>query len=152
MTRSPQVYDLMLFHQKFDMPEEAHPAFLTPQLMKFRLDFLEEEVRETRDAYNERDLAKVADGLVDTVYVAIGTAELMGLPFDALWREVQRANMQKTRAIHESESKRSSVFDVIKPEGWQPPDIERVLAEAMKKENAYDRRQAIVRSRHITVR
>jgi len=44
-----------------------------------------------------------------------------------LWNEVQRANMSKVRASSESQSKRGSSLDVIKPEGWRGPDIQGVL-------------------------
>ena len=38
------------------------------------------------------------DALIDLTYVAMGTAYMMGLPWQDLWDEVQRANMSKVRA------------------------------------------------------
>jgi predicted HAD superfamily Cof-like phosphohydrolase len=70
----------------------------------------------------------MADALIDLVYVAMGTAHLLGLPWEALWNEVQIANMRKVRAAADaSDSKRGSAFDVVKPPGWQPPNIKRIL-------------------------
>ena len=62
----------------------------------------------------------------------MGTSVLMQLPWQSLWNEVQRANMTKVRADDESQSKRGSNLDVIKPAGWVGPDIKGVLANAGK--------------------
>lgn len=48
----------------------------------------------------------------------------MGLPWQDLWDEVQRANMAKERGPTD---KRGHSLDVRKPLGWEPPDIEGVL-------------------------
>lgn len=74
-----------------------------------------------------QSLPDIADGLIDLVYVALGTAHLHGFPWDALFDEVQRANMSKVRATHAEQSRRKSTLDVVKPEGFQPPDIVGVL-------------------------
>jgi len=43
--------------------------------------------------------------------------------------EVQRANLAKERAAGATDrrSKRGSGLDVVKPEGWRPPDVAGVL-------------------------
>jgi len=52
----------------------------------------------------------------------------MGLPWQVLWNEVQRANMTKQRASSDgSDSKRRTSLDVVKPPGWQPPDVAGIL-------------------------
>ncbi len=68
-------------------------------------------------------MEKALDGLVDLVYVALGTAWLMGLDFPEAWRRVHAANMQKVRAQRKEESARGTTFDVVKPAGWQPPNL-----------------------------
>lgn len=58
-------------------------------------------------------------------------AGMLGMPWDACWNEVQRANMSKARARRDgSDSKRGSGWDVVKPPGWQSPDpsIKAILA------------------------
>lgn len=55
-------------------------------------------------------------------------ASRMRLPFVECWQEVQRANMSKVRAARPADSKRGSGFDVIKPEGWQPPAFDPIFA------------------------
>jgi predicted HAD superfamily Cof-like phosphohydrolase len=114
--------DVFLFHQKFGLTPPEKPKLLDKDTLAFRKKLIEEEYNEFFQANIAGDLEKAADALVDLVYVAMGTAVMMGLPWQELWDEVQKKNMQKVRANHPSESKRGSTLDVIKPEGWTPPD------------------------------
>lgn len=114
--------DVRFFHQKFGVPMATEPSFLNPEALEFRIKFLKEELQEFIDAHAAYDMHGAADALVDLAYVLHGTALMMGLPWPALWNEVQRANMAKVRATNASQSKRGSALDVIKPEGWKAPD------------------------------
>jgi len=122
--------DVAVFHEKFGLTYDGKPRLLDAETVRFRLKFLEEELMEFRVSAISDDLPGMADALIDLVYVAMGTAYMMGLPWQQLWAEVQRANMSKVRASSEAESKRGSSLDVIKPRGWQGPDIEGVLNAA----------------------
>jgi len=62
----------------------------------------------------------VADALADVIYVALGTAYRMGLPFDEIWGAVQAANMRKVRGL----TKRGNKVDAMKPAGWVGPEAE----------------------------
>jgi predicted HAD superfamily Cof-like phosphohydrolase len=124
--------DVGAFHKKFGLPgrhEKLAPHLLIPDVEEFRVGHMSEELREYVDACEAGDLAKAADALVDLIYVALGTAQMMHVPFDECWGEVQRANMAKVRATSADDprSKRAHRFDVVKPEGWKPPDIEGIL-------------------------
>lgn len=66
-------------------------------------------------------LEGMLDGLVDLVYVALGTAQLHGFNFSEAWNRVHEANMTKVRVQRPNESKRNSIFDVVKPPGWVAP-------------------------------
>jgi predicted HAD superfamily Cof-like phosphohydrolase len=120
------------FHQRFglDVTNGRSPHHIPVDLSMFRVAFLQEELNELIEAYNAQDLPKIADSLVDLVYVALGTAHLHGFPWEELFAEVQRANMQKVRAQRPEDSTRLSTFDVVKPAGWQPPNIIEVLMRA----------------------
>lgn len=128
------------FHRRFDLPavpkgggaaEPSFPPLMDEELYQFRLKFLRQELREFKDGWEAGDLAEVADALVDLVYVALGTAHLLGLPWQEMWDEVQRVNMSKVRASSAAESQRATgrghASDVVKPEGFTPPDIAGVL-------------------------
>lgn len=88
---------------------------------------MREELDEFCEGLIDDDHAKMADALVDLVYVAMGTAHLLGYPWEQLWEEVQAANLRKRRAATADESKRGSTHDVVKPHGWTPPAIEAIL-------------------------
>ncbi len=139
--------DVGMFHDKFGLKSQAGwrvPQCLDPATRDFRVGFLLEEMKELCEGYGLKleftlepvagqppDLPKIADALVDLVYMALGTAHLHNLPWPQLFAEVQRANMSKERAKNDgSNSARKSSLDVIKPAGWTPPDIARVLLKA----------------------
>ena len=128
------------FHRKFQLPsvpaggggaEPGHVVEFDESLYQFRLKFLKEELKEFERGWKAGDLPQVADALVDLVYVALGTAQLLGLPWQELWDEVQRANMSKVRASTAVESMRSTgrghASDVLKPPDFVPPDIAGIL-------------------------
>lgn len=123
------------FHKKFGLPAavscggDQEIRGLDDSTFEFRSKFMDEELTEFVLAFEDGDLPGMADALVDLVYVALGTAHLMGLPFDELFAEVQQANMAKVRASSKDDtrSKRKHSLDVVKPEGWTAPDIEGIL-------------------------
>jgi predicted HAD superfamily Cof-like phosphohydrolase len=120
--------DVRDFHKKFKLPVtgEAPPALLSQQEYNFRAKFLDEELFEFKEAHAAGDLEGALDALVDLAWVAIGTAHYMRLPFDAAWREVVRANMEKVLADSDPNKPYRTHF-VVKPEGWRPPDIHQVI-------------------------
>lgn len=141
---SKEFQDVFDFHAKFDLLRFEKPGHLTKGKLRERIEFMQEELNEfvegcglvaitTTDspgtpvlAYEDdgdQDLAKQADALVDLVYVALGTAVMLGLPWDWLWNDVQRANMAKVRG----RTKRGHAVDVTKPPDWQGPQTQRIL-------------------------
>lgn len=118
-----ELEDVRDFHNKFLVPMSPEPAFLDDAAHQYRSKFLQEELDEFGEAFIEKDLAKAGDALIDLVYVALGTALMMGLPWQQMWPLVQTANMAKRLAKPDgSDSKRNNPLDVIKPEGWTAPD------------------------------
>jgi hypothetical protein len=131
---APNFTDVGVFHHKFGLHSVSHEGagptdLVTDDVMEYRRAFMQEELDELMGAWRVGDLAGVADGLVDLVYVALGTAHLLGLPWQQLWDEVQRANLAKERATSAADerSTRGHSLDVVKPTGWTPPDIAGVL-------------------------
>ena len=120
------VNDVREFHAKFGLLLNYEPGFLSDKKFQERVDFQHEELGETVVAANKKDMANIADGLVDQIYVALGTVVMMGLPFTNLWREVHAKNMAKVRGI----TKRGHRVDVTKPPGWTPPDLLPILVAA----------------------
>lgn len=124
--------DVGEFHRQFGLDEVLSkgvgPRNVPPDLAAFRLKFLQEELDEFEDATSVGDMPKAFDALIDLVYVALGTAHLYGFPWKEGWRRVQAANMSKVRVERADQSKRGSAYDVVKPEGWKPPDIDGLLS------------------------
>lgn len=137
--------DVALFHVSFQLPVSVEsvppshpltraPGIPTSQEVDFRTAFLFEEISEFVRGYGERDLSKMSDALVDIVWVALGTAHYLGIPFDALWKEVRRANMEK-RPWQEGDQikpRNTMGLEVTKPEGWKPPNIAGVIKNFRK--------------------
>lgn len=115
--------DIRAFHERYGIDKLERPGFLPADLHHFRQRFMEEELSEFKEAVESGDLVGAFDALIDLTYVVLGTAYLMGLPFDEGWRIVHEANMKKVRVDSAANSKRKSKFDVVKPAGWQPPNV-----------------------------
>ena len=127
--RADLIKDIDQFHKKFGFEKNEKVGIPdNNELVNFRTSFLMEELAEYTQAITKKDAAGALDALVDIVYIALGTAWLFNLPFEKAWNEVQKANMSKIRAKSKSK-KRGTSFDVIKPKGWEAPNIERIVEE-----------------------
>lgn len=129
------------FHAKFDLPHVKYslsddhkrwyrttPRKLTSDEFQYRMRFIQEELHEFVQAHHKDDLVGMADALADLAWVVLGTAQFMQLPFDEVWAEVRRANMDKVRALEEDLThKRGVVERIRKPAGWRPPQLHEVL-------------------------
>jgi predicted HAD superfamily Cof-like phosphohydrolase len=119
--------DVMAFHELFKVTigEKCEIPDLEEQELRLRL--IAEEYEELRLAHDASDIIEIADALADLIYVACGMAVAYGIPLNEVYAEVQRSNMAKVgedgEPIYRSDGK------VLKPEGWTPPDIARVLRE-----------------------
>src|SRR2546429_3028363 len=126
--------DVGEFHKRFDLPhaDQRAPVVVPFVEFKYRIAFLMEEITEFIEAYGRSDLTDIADALADLVWVALGTAHYFGVPFDEVWAEVKRANMTK-RPWQEGDPlkpRNALTFgEVVKPDGWRPPDVLGVLDE-----------------------
>lgn len=109
------------FHKKFHLEYTNGPRQLPKDLEDFRIRFMQEELDEYKRACETNDLEKQFDALIDLVYVAVGTSYLQGFPFTNGFNRVHMANMQKIRTPRPTE--RGGGWDVVKPEGWRPPNL-----------------------------
>jgi predicted HAD superfamily Cof-like phosphohydrolase len=129
---SKWVGDIAAMHTKFgvnkvlrQLDRDKLEAFL-----KFRIDFLQEELDEMRKAVVDRQAGKIdastaaddtVDALIDLCVVAIGTLNAFDVNADEAWNRVHRANMTKEVGIKESRPNPLGLPDLIKPEGWTAP-------------------------------
>ena len=111
-----------VFREKMGLPINDVPALLPSDQASYFARFIMEELSEYLRACEENSIVNAADALADLVYVTLGCAHAMGLPFDEIFAVVHRANMSKQPATDLARSTRGKQYDVIKPENWQPPE------------------------------
>lgn len=119
------VRDLMAAFGQEAPEKQTVPA---EEVRQLRVDLIEEEAREFREASERGDIVEVADAIADLIVVVVGAAVTWGIPLKACFDEVHRSNMSKVgedgKVVRREDGK------VLKPEGWSRPDLERVLREA----------------------
>ena len=116
----PSMYDdIEEFHEHvLNLEKPTQVGIISDEFILERTRFLNEEVEEFTITGMSGDMVGVADALADIVYVALGTAWQMGLPFQDIWNVVHSANMKKVRGV----TKRGNKNDAAKPPGWQSPE------------------------------
>jgi len=92
--------------------------------MDFRLDMMQEELDETRNAFVNKDPEEMVDGIIDLCVFAIGTLEVFGVDANKAWDEVYKANMNKEVGIKEGRPNPLGLPDLMKPKGWKGPSHE----------------------------
>lgn len=92
--------------------------------LKFRINFLQEELDETRKAYMMKDNEEIVDGLIDLCVVAIGTLDAFDIDANKAWDAVLKANMKKEVGKKETRPNPLGLPDLVKPEGWEAPSHE----------------------------
>ena len=88
------------------------------KFLEFRVNFLQEELDEMKNATNADD---VVDALIDLCVVAIGTLDAFNVNSMEAWNRVHDANMGKEVGIKASRPNPLGLPDLIKPEGWEAP-------------------------------
>lgn len=116
------------FHKKFGCHIEAEPTPQPESIRDLRKRLIEEEViKETLPAIDRNDLPAIADGIVDSIYVLIGTAVSYGIDLRPVFDEVQAANMAKEGGGTRADGK------ILKPAGWTPPDVAAIIERQKKR-------------------
>lgn len=104
MTNTKQIFkepnalnDVSEFHETFKMPIENEPTIPPQNRCQLRINLLQEELDELKEAIAEKDIIEIADALSDLQYVLSGAVLEFGLgkQFKRLFDEVQRSNMSK---------------------------------------------------------
>ena len=114
------------FHQACDVPIESFPKIPPPDRVKLREGLILEEFDEFRAANTDGSIVDAADALIDLLYVTFGACLEYGIDAQEVFNEVHRSNMLKVGP--DGKVTRRADGKILKPEGWQKPDIERALA------------------------
>jgi predicted HAD superfamily Cof-like phosphohydrolase len=87
---------------------------------------IQEETDELWVANAAADPKECLDALIDILVVTIGAIHSLGADGEGAWNEVMRTNFAKIDPATGFVKKRED-GKVLKPEGWQPPELDQYL-------------------------
>ena len=87
---------------------------------------IKEEVAELMAAERANNRVEELDALIDILVVTIGALHSMGADAEGAWTEVMRTNFAKVDP-DTGKVRRRADGKVLKPEGWQSPDLGKFL-------------------------
>ncbi len=114
-----------LFMSTFGQEIKKNSSLSTDKINQLRIDLIEEELNELKEAINKKDLKEVADALTDILYVTYGAGHAFGINLDDCFEEVQKSNMSKLcengKPIYNNKGK------VMKGPKYFQPDLTKFL-------------------------
>jgi len=122
-------HDMVVMHQKFGVDkwmdkEKVSKDSRLNEYMKFRIGMMQEELDETKVAFENKNEEEVVDGIIDLCVFAIGTLEVFGVDANKAWDQVYHANISKEVGIKKGRPNPLGLPDLVKPEGWEGPSHE----------------------------
>ncbi len=84
-----------LFMTTFGQEVKKKSGLSSDKINNLRINLIEEELIELKDAVNNKDIREVADALTDILYVTYGAGHAFGINLDDCFEEVQKSNMSK---------------------------------------------------------
>jgi len=118
----PEIPDEKTLKLRAELCEEEFHEFLDGLGFRRDMDFCGGQwiMRKDPDYANPPDLVKLADGIVDTIVVLLGTACAFGIDIQPLWDIIMESNINKLidgKLIKRNDGK------ILKPSNWQPPKV-----------------------------
>lgn len=83
------------FMKTFGQEVKTSASFSSDKINKLRIDLIEEEFEELKNAIKNKDLKETIDALTDILYVTYGAGHAFGVNLDKCFEEVQNSNMSK---------------------------------------------------------
>ena len=100
-------------------------SFPDKKIVQLRIDLIQEELNELKDAITSNDIIEVADALTDILYVTYGAGHSFGINLDKCFDEVQDSNMSKLdenkKPIYSENGK------VMKGPNYFPPNLKKII-------------------------
>jgi predicted HAD superfamily Cof-like phosphohydrolase len=117
-----------IFHETYGLPVKDTPDISDDKTNALRVNLLEEEAQELKDALNAGDMVEVLDALTDIQYVLDGAYLSFGLSHlkEPAFAEVQRSNMSKLGEDGKP-LRRESDGKVLKGPNYSAPDLGQFL-------------------------
>ena len=115
-----------LFMKTFGQEVKTNASFSSDKINKLRINLIEEELEELKDAIKKKDLKETIDALTDILYVTYGAGHAFGVNLDKCFDEVQKSNMSKLntdgKPIYNDKGK------VMKGPGYFKPNLNKFVA------------------------
>lgn len=125
------------FQNAFGIESPTRPKLLHKKRAELRHNLLQEEVDEVMSAVKSKDLVSIVDGVIDSMYILIGTAHEYGFAdrMEQLFDEVHRANMSKMGSDGKPILRKDG--KVMKSDSYSPPKLDKILSRdfSLYKEN-----------------
>ena len=83
------------FMKTFGQEVKSKSSLSSAKINILRINLIEEELDELKQAINQKNLLEVADALTDILYVTYGAGHAFGINLDKCFEEVQNSNMSK---------------------------------------------------------
>ena len=83
------------FMQTFGQEVKVKASFPSEKIVSLRVDLINEELSELKQAVQKQDIKEIADALTDILYVTYGAGHAFGIDLDKCFKEVQSSNMSK---------------------------------------------------------
>lgn len=113
------------FMEKFGQQVKEQAEFPDNDTIALRLELIQEELNELREAIGNADMVEVADALTDILYVTYGAGHAFGIDLDKCFEEVQASNMSKLgtdgKPIYREDGK------VLKGPNFFQPDLKQFV-------------------------
>ena len=84
-----------VFMKTFGQEVKLRPSLSTDKINRLRLNLIQEELDELKEALEKKDIVEIADALTDILYVTYGAGHAFGINLDICFDEVQNSNMSK---------------------------------------------------------
>jgi predicted HAD superfamily Cof-like phosphohydrolase len=115
------------FHKGFGCVIQEQPHLTDTETALLRSRLMISEVAETVEAISKKDLVEILDGLIDTLYVVVGTAVSYGFGdiLNEAFMEVHKNNMSKLGP--DGKPLKDASGKIIKPTNYKPVDLKHFL-------------------------
>jgi len=115
-----------MFMTTFGQEVKKKPSLSSEKINNLRINLIEEELKEFKEALTRKDLKEVADALTDILYVTYGAGHAFGINLDDCFEEVQKSNMSKLdkdgKPIYNDQGK------VMKGPNYFKPNLKKFLS------------------------
>ena len=115
-----------LFMKTFHQEVKTSASFSSEKINLLRVNLIEEELNELKEAIKNKDLKETIDALTDILYVTYGAGHAFGINLDKCFEEVQNSNMSKLdlngKPIYNDKGK------VMKGPKYFKPDLSKFVA------------------------